>query len=87
MDLESVARPYRPVLGIRSELTERTQAALVAIRDRLVYLRSGDPARRPLEEQAVELNLLLDDLANQLASPRVLEAIAESRATARGSRR
>jgi hypothetical protein len=87
MDLESVARPYRPVPGIRSELTQRTQAALVAIRDRLFDLSAGDPARPPLEEEATELNLLLDDLAGQLASPRVLQAIAESRATARGPRR
>ncbi|MFI5198989.1 MAG: hypothetical protein ACHQXL_01275 [Candidatus Limnocylindrales bacterium] len=77
----------RPAGGIRIELTARTQAVRSACAEDLGQLALGDPRRQPLEEQAAELDLLLDDLASQLASPRVLQAIALARAGAGGTGR
>jgi hypothetical protein len=77
----------RPAGGIRIELTARTEAARAACAEDLGRLAVGDPRRQPLEDQATELDLLLDDLASQLASPRVLQAIAMARASAGGTGR
>jgi len=63
-------------LGVRAELTERTQAALDQARRDLSRLDAGDPTRDALEAELTELALLQNDLEQRLTSPRVLEATA-----------
>jgi hypothetical protein len=70
------ADEQRPVLGVRAELTERTQSALDQVRRDLSRLDAGDPSRNALEADLIELALLQNDLEQRLASPRVLEATA-----------
>jgi hypothetical protein len=67
---------HRPALGVRAELTERTQSALDQVRRDLSRLDAGDPGREALEADLIELALLQNDLEQRLASPRVLEATA-----------
>ena len=63
-------------LGVRAELTERTQSALDQLGRDLSRLDAGDPTRAALEDELAELALLQNDLEQRLASPRVLEATA-----------
>ncbi|HLY13319.1 MAG TPA: hypothetical protein VKR24_03135 [Candidatus Limnocylindrales bacterium] len=74
-------------LGVRAELTERTQAALDQARRDLSRLDAGDPGRNALESELTELALLQNDLEQRLASPRVLEAIALLRSSNRPAAR
>jgi hypothetical protein len=74
---------HRPVLGVRAELTERTQSALDQVRRDVSRLDAGDPRRDALEAELTELALLQNDLEQRLASPRVLEATALLRSSNR----
>lgn len=66
-------------MGIRAELTDRTEADLKRIRRKLARLGDDDMTRGALVEREAELTLLLDDLEHRVPSARVLAGVAQIR--------
>ena len=67
-------------MGIRAELTARTEADLENVRAELTRLADDDLTRAALVEREAELTHLLDDLECGILSPSVLAGPAELRA-------
>jgi hypothetical protein len=73
---------YGQSMGIRAELTDRTEADLERVRGELTRLGEDDLTRAALAEREAELADLLRDLEPGVPSPRLLAATAQIRTRA-----
>ena len=69
-------------MGIRAELTARTEADLENVRGELTRLGDDDLTRAALAEREAELADLLRDLEHGVPSPRLLARMAQIRTRA-----